>query len=143
MKYLLIVSSLIVLFSITCTTSTEPETRDFVNTLWHLESIKISNNEFIIPPEDHIYTIKFRPDSTFLGDNGCNDIGGEYHLLSNSIIAISRMGTTYQGCSDASIYKEYYSALNNLRHYEAKYEIKYNRLYINYRSQSGIRFIAR
>ena len=144
MKYITKVLSIFFIFLIACNTSTtEPEAREFQNTLWHLESIEITNDEIIKPPENQIYTIKFLDDSTFLGNNACNEISGEYKLLSNSKIVVEKLGTTFALCREGTIHDEYYSAINDLRSHEATYEIQQNKLYINYGVNSRMVFILR
>ncbi len=133
------------LLVIACSTNsiTEPSDQEFLNTVWHLESIEISSNETIIPPDSQKYTIAFLSDSTFSGRNACNNIGGRYKLLENTKIVFEQLGTTFAYCPHGTIHDEYYGALNALRMTESKYEIKKSRLYINYDASLRIIFIAK
>jgi heat shock protein HslJ len=114
---------LLFLLVISCNTNntTEPNDQEFLNTVWHLESIEISNNETLIPPVDQMYSIKFLADSTFSGRNACNEIGGVYTLLANSKIKIEQLVTTKAYCPYGTIHDDYHGALDALRMTESKY----------------------
>ena len=142
MKYILFALTIIFITTLSCTNTTEPVSKEFINTIWKLESFEIANDTIIKPPDGQIYTIKFLSDSTFEGTNACNKIGGKYELLPNSIIVIKKLGTTYAYCPDGTVHDEYYGALNDLRSHEAMYEIKQNKLYINYGVNSRMIFIS-
>lgn len=137
--------SLLILLVFYCSckeSTTEVETKEFINTLWELKAIE-NDGKIIMPPEGQIYTIEFLADSTFSGSNACNVISGRYNLLTNFKIVIERLGTTFAGCSEGTIHNEYYGALNDLRTYEAMYEIQMKELHINYGVNSKIVFISR
>ena len=125
---------LLFLLVIACSTNTttEPDDQEFLNTVWHLESIEISSNETLIPPVGQMYSIEFLADGTFRGRNACNQIGGRYKLLEHSKIVFEQLGTTYAYCPHGTIHDEYSRALYRLKVHESMFSIKKNRFYIYY-----------
>ncbi len=125
---------IILVFVATC--STEPETKELINTLWKLELFE-TNSGVIIPPKDQTYNIKFDDDNTLNGMNDCNEISGYYKLKSN-YITIDSIATTKVYCGEASMDDKYIEAL-----YKAKsYQITQNKLYIYYGNNSKLLFIG-
>lgn len=117
---------------------TESETKPFVTTLWVLESFNISG-KIIKPPEDQVYNIQFKNDSTFSGRNDCNDIHGSYITKQNGVIYINARGTTFIYCGDQSKDKDYYSAINQV----FSYEVNKNQLLLRYGEDSVLTFIGK
>lgn len=116
--------------------SLEPETKEFLNTLWILESFDIEGN-IVKPPKDQLYTIQFKEDSTVSGKNDCNDFYANYLITSDDSLRLEQFVTTLMGCGgDQSISDKYVHGLH-----EAKsYEIHKNRLTIYYETNSKLIF---
>ena len=114
---------------------TESETKLLLNTLWTLESFEI-DDEINRPPEDQIYNIKFKDDSTFSGRNDCNDIGGRYEIKQGGVMEITKLGTSFVLCGDKSMFKEYYGALDLI----FSYKVHQNKLLLRYGEHSVLNF---
>ena len=119
-------------------TPTESETEPFLNTLWTLESFDISG-EIIKPPEEQVYNIQFKDDSTFSGRNDCNDIGGRYEIKQSGVMDITKLGTSFALCGDKSMFREYYGSLEQI----FSYEIDKNKLLLRYGDYSILNFISK
>ena len=114
----------------------DPPIKEFMNTLWTLESFEVEG-EVIMPPKDQIYTILFKDDSTFTGKADCNDIFGKYLISSDQSIKVIKIGTTFAYCGKNSMYTNYYSALDNIY----SYRIDTTQLYLYYAKSSRLIFI--
>jgi len=115
----------------------EPETKEFLNTLWRLESFEPLDGEIIKPPDDQIYTIQFREDSTFFAKSDCNEIIGNYEVKSRDSLIINIFATTKIYCGEESLDEKYFMALNDVK----SYEIDKNRLTIYYGNNSKLNYI--
>jgi len=136
--FLLAPISLIIVFNCKQVQAPEPETKEFMNTLWRLESFETLDDEIIKPQDDQIYTIQFEEDLTFFGKSDCNDILGEYETGPNQSIKIIRLGTTFANCGKVSLYNKYYRAIYSLY----SYEINKNKLHLYYSNGSRLNFIG-
>ena len=114
----------------------EPPIKEFLNTLWTLESFDVEG-EVVTPPKDQIYTIQFKNDSTFSGKSDCNDIWGHYTLGQNHSLTISNLVTTKKGCGEKSMGERYFEALLVVK----SYRIDTNKLSIYYGQNSKLNFI--
>ncbi len=138
MKYLILASAIILLFSIACSTSTEPGTKELLSTLWKVESLKIGE-ETIIPPEGKLYTAKFLVDSAVSGKCDCNNFGANYFIAHGDSLRIDQIQITEIGCGgDQSFSSEY---IVNIRAAQS-YSIDKNKLYIYTNNNSIIKYIG-
>jgi len=135
--YLLPCLALILFLTCDNTNENESEDKEFLNTLWTLESFKIEGKK-IIPVEDQIYTIQFKEDSSFVAISDCNEIVGNYETKSSGLLIINIFATTKIYCGEESLDKKYYEALGVVR----SYKIDKNRLYIYYGSNSKLIFTS-
>ncbi len=125
-------------FVISCENSTtEIETKEYLNTLWKLEAFE-TDGEMITPPVDQTYNIKFRSDGTFIGKSACNDIGGNYEIDGENSIIVTKLGTTFANCGEDSFYGDFYSAVHKL----SSYYLHNNRLTLFYGNNSKLIFKA-
>ena len=115
----------------------EPETKEFLNTLWRLDSFETIGGDIIKPPKDQIYTIQFEEDGKFYGTNDCNDIGGDYEVKSDQSLIISKVGGSKVYCPN-SMFLNYFNALEDAN----SYELQKNKLYIYYGINSRLNFIG-
>ena len=129
---------MIFLFSIACTTSTEPGTKDLLNTLWKVELLKI-DGENIIPPEGKLFTARFQVDSVVGGKCDCNDFGAKYFINSGDSLSIDQIQMTELGCSGDQSFSNKY--IDNIRTAQS-YSIDKNKLSIFTNNNSSIRFIG-
>jgi len=135
-KYTLLL--FLLFFSSSCENSTtEIETKEFLNTLWKLEAFEI-DGEIITPPVEQNYNIKFQSESTFVGKSACNDIGGNYKLEGENLLIVSKLGTTFANCGEGSFYGAFYSAVHKL----SSYYLHNNRLTLFYGNNSKLIFKA-
>lgn len=126
------------LFVCNCKKSpSEPEAKDLVNTLWTLESFNIEGN-IIRPPNDQLYTIQFKEDSTVSGRNDCNNLYANYMISVDNYLKLEQLIRTEKGCDgDQAISNEYIKGLR-----EAKsHGIIENRLQIYYSTNTKLNFI--
>ena len=127
---------LLILLVFVNTCSTEPETKELINTMWKLELFE-TDGGVIIPPKDQAYNIKFNDDNTLKGISDCNEIFGYYKLKSNNI-TIDSLITTKIYCGETSMGDKYSEAL-----YKSKsYQIDRNKLSIYYGINSKLLFIG-
>lgn len=145
MRYLIYIGFYIILLSLSCeldkdphVQSLEPDKNELMNTLWTLESFNV-DGKIIKPPKDQCYTIQFKDDSTVLGKNDCNDIVGIYTLETGGKINFTKLGTTFANCGDKSMFREYYSALEQVYFYEI---IDKNKLILRYDEDKTLTFIS-
>ena len=135
-KYILLL--FLLFFSSSCENSTTGiETKDFLNTLWKLETFE-TDGEIINPPIDQVYNIMFSSDDTFVGKSACNDIGGNYELEGENSIIVTKLGTTFANCGNDSFYDAFYSAVHKL----SSYYLHNNRLTLFYGNNSKLIFKA-
>jgi len=135
----LIILTSYVLLLFNCNKSpTESEPKDLLTTLWTLESFNIEGN-IVKPPNDQLYTIQFKIDSTVSGKNDCNDFYANYLVTSDNYLRFEQLVTTKKGCGgDQSISEKYIQGL-----YGAKsYKIHKNSLYIYYGNESTLIFYS-
>jgi len=135
-KFILLL--ILLFFSSSCENSTtEIETKEFLNTLWKLEAFEI-DGEIITPPVEQNYNIKFRSDSTLIGKSDCNDIGGNYEIDGENSIIVTKLGTTFANCGKDSFYDAFYSAVHKL----SSHYLHNNRLTLFYGNNSKLIFKA-
>ena len=107
-----------------------------MNTVWTLESFDIEG-EIVKPHAGQIYTVQFTSDSTFIGNDDCNDFGGKYEVQSDNSLVILEVGGSKVNCPN-SLYREYLEAFRNAK----SYRITKNILYIFYGNNSRLNFIG-
>ena len=82
------------------TTTTGPEPKPLLNTIWTLNLFNI-DGEKTRPAGDDIYTIVFNNDSTCTGQNDCNEYFGKFKLA-DPLLTINITGTTKVYCGNTS-----------------------------------------
>ncbi|HOV24064.1 MAG TPA: META domain-containing protein [Candidatus Marinimicrobia bacterium] len=128
-------------FALDCdnTNDTEVEDKEFLNTIWTLTSFEI-DGEVIAPPEDQVYTIQFKKDSTVSGKNDCNDFFANYLIASDDLLRLEQLVTTKIGCGgDQSFSDKYIQGLSAAK----SYSILKNYLYIYYGDNSRLIFYGK
>ncbi len=136
-KFKTILFAIILLFTSSCNESTtETNSTELLNTLWVLEAFEV-NGMLDIPPDDQIYNIQFKADSKFSGINDCNNISGNFSLISNNI-TIDNLTTTEVYCGKESMDYLYLEALVKAE----SYKIEKNELFIYYQANSKLIFIG-
>lgn len=113
---------------------TESESKSLLNTLWILESFEIEG-EVVKPNKEQVYSVQFEADSTFTGNNDCNDFGGKFEVLSGDSLIIKKVGGSKVNCPN-SMYNEYLEAFRNAK----SFKINKNYLYIFYGNDSRLNF---
>ena len=109
--------------------------KEFLDTLWQLESFEATEGEIIKPANDQIYSIQFEEDNSFVSISHCNEIVGDYERQASGSLVIDIFARTKIYCGEESLGEEYYEALGATR----SYEIDENRLYIYYGNNSNSR----
>lgn len=116
--------------------SVEYDEKELLNTLWTLETF-YSDGNIVSPPEDQVYTIQFKKDSTVSGKNDCNDFYANYLIASDDSLRLEQLVTTEIGCGgDQSFSDEYIQGLRDAK----SYSIRKNYLYIYYGDNSRLIF---
>ncbi|MBU0561070.1 MAG: META domain-containing protein [Bacteroidetes bacterium] len=116
--------------------STEPVTKEFLNTLWTLEYFNV-DGKITVSPKEQIYNIQFFADSTMKGKSDCNEIFSYYKLSSNYLV-LDSLFTTKKGCGEGSMGSIYFDALRITE----TYKIEKNNLAIFYGNDSKLTFIG-
>ena len=131
-------SALTIIFvtTLACTNTTEPETKEFINTIWKLESFETMGVEVLVIPNDQIYQVQFFTNDSINGVNHCNTLYGKYELKTDKILTIKELGGTKKGCGDNSMSNMFIATM-----YDAQsYEINRDELHIYYGTNSRLNF---
>lgn len=140
MRIILSILSIIILSLFACNEGTiEPATKEFMNTIWKLESMRI-DNETITPQTDQTYIAIFEEDSTLSGTSDCNDFSANFLLLSEDSLIIEQFFITEKGCGgDQSFSDRYVQVLRDAR----TYKIDMNKLTVFDINNSQLMFIGK
>jgi heat shock protein HslJ len=91
---------------------------DITEGTWHLTSITSIHRQAIVPVEDMAnYTLTFNDDGTFDAKADCNQVGGTYTIVDESVLTMTLGPSTLAACGEESLGDDYVQLLGDVKTY--------------------------
>ena len=91
---------------------------DITEATWHLTSITSIDRQEIVPVEAMVnYTLTFNDDGTFDAKADCNQVGGTYTIVDESVLTMTLGPSTLAACPEGSLSDEYVQLLGDVKTY--------------------------